>query len=615
MSASDRVKSKTSAFSAIRSRRVDLGMTGDAHRSGQAALHGLLHAGPGVQRAALRPVHEVQVDLVHPEPLEAVLKLGYRVLGVREGLSLSTDNTTSPERQFDAIRRFAVYKEHDLVPITEADYDLDVSGAVSPFDRPGLGRWLKEDRLDQWDAICAAKLDRISRSLFDFTHLVHWLEAHGKSLIILDPELDLTTKEGRAMANVLMTFAEYEREVIGARVKDAYDKLIRDGRYTGGGIPFGYRPVKLDKNWGYEIDPVYGPIVQEIADRFLRYETLGSIVRWLNETGTPCPRDVVRLRSTNPKTRAAAGASKARWTTGIVRKILLSKAILGAITNTHGEVLRDEQGMVIYRAAPLLADDPGEARDKYERIQARLAQNKSPARVNSSLLSGMISCGECGGYMYRNNSATVHRGKKYYYGYYRCEDGRLANGKCSSTYNYQGDPLEDAVSSTLLSLVGHRKLRTERLVPGRDYSEESARLIEQTQHLMAEIGRARLARKDYSELQATLDAANAELDRLATLEPVPARLEYDDTDQTFRDWWELNDLTARNAFLREHGIRVVVHRDRLPPIEYEDGPLTALDITRMAIIDRPGMHIVIYLGNLGDLLKRANDLSITISQT
>ena len=62
-----------------------------------------------------------------------------------------------------------------------------MSGAVSPFNRPGLGPWLKDDRLDTWDAICVAKLDRLTRSLFDFVNLVSWLEARGKTLICLDP--------------------------------------------------------------------------------------------------------------------------------------------------------------------------------------------------------------------------------------------------------------------------------------------------------------------------------------------------------------------------------------------------------------------------------------------
>jgi site-specific DNA recombinase len=515
-------------------------------------------------------------------------------------LSLSTDNTTSPERQFEAIERFATYKRRELVEITEADYDLDVSGAVSPFDRPGLGRWLREDRLDQWDALCAAKLDRISRSLFDFTALVHWLEAHGKALIILDPELDLTTKEGRAMANVLMTFAEYEREVIGARVKDAYDKLIRDGKYTGGMVPFGYMPVKLAKNWGYEVDPEYGPLVAEMADRYLRYETLGSIARWLQDSGVPSPKDVMRKRRGKPLTGTP-------WSTAAVRIILSSPAVLGAVTNAKGEPLRDSQGMVVYRAAPLLADDPREARDIYERIQVRLAQNAVPVRVNSTPLLQVAFC-TCGAPMHKTTTRSNTGGRYYDYSYYHCHTAHMRNGRCTAR-RVKAEPLEDAVFSTLLELAGHRKLRTERLIPGRDYSEESARLIEQTQHLQAEIGRARLARRDYSELQATLDAANAELDRLADLDPEPARLEHDEIDQRFREWWELHDQTARNAFLREQGVRAVVHADETPPVEFLS---EVKRLGSLAVIVRPGIHVVIYLGNLGELLRRASDLPVTV---
>src|SRR5690348_2748718 len=283
-------------------------------------------------------------------------------------------------------RRAARLTRHELVEITEADYDLDVSGAVSPFDRPGLGRWLREDRLDQWDALCAAKLDRISRSLFDFTALVHWLEAHGKALIILDPELDLTTKEGRAMANVLMTFAEYEREVIGARVKDAYDKLISEGKYTGGMVPFGYMPVKLAKNWGYEVDPEYGPLVAEMADRFLRYESLGSIARWLRDSGVPSPKDVIRKRNGKP-------LKGTPWSTAAVRIILSSPAVLGAVMSGDGP-LRDDQGLVVYRADPLIT------RDVYERVQARLADNPVPVRVNSTPLLQVAFCAACGAPMH-----------------------------------------------------------------------------------------------------------------------------------------------------------------------------------------------------------------------
>lgn len=114
-------------------------------------------------------------------------------------LSVRDDQSTSPERQSEKIATFARLSGHELVPITEADYDLDVSGSISPFERPGLGPWLQDERLDMWDAIIVVKLDRLTRSLFDFVTLVSWLEARGKTMICIDPMLDLSTSAACAM--------------------------------------------------------------------------------------------------------------------------------------------------------------------------------------------------------------------------------------------------------------------------------------------------------------------------------------------------------------------------------------------------------------------------------
>jgi site-specific DNA recombinase len=96
-------------------------------------------------------------------------------------LSIRDDASTSLERQMDKIQTYARLGDHELVSISEAEYDLDVSGAVSPWERPGLGPWLTDDRLGMWDAICVAKLDRLTRSLIDFVTLMAWLEARGTS--------------------------------------------------------------------------------------------------------------------------------------------------------------------------------------------------------------------------------------------------------------------------------------------------------------------------------------------------------------------------------------------------------------------------------------------------
>ena len=111
-------------------------------------------------------------------------------------LSDVIDETTSPERQRMKNRQHAAL--HDHVIVDEAE-DLDVSGAVDPFKRKSLGPWLTDPALIcQWDALIVARLDRLTRSLFDFLRLWDWMKDHGKWLICLDPSLDMTTPAGRA---------------------------------------------------------------------------------------------------------------------------------------------------------------------------------------------------------------------------------------------------------------------------------------------------------------------------------------------------------------------------------------------------------------------------------
>lgn len=528
-------------------------------------------------------------------------------------LSLVTENTTSPERQLEKITQYAALGEHQLVPVTEADYDLDVSGAVSPFDRPGLGPWLREDRLGMWDALCAAKLDRVSRSLFDFTALLQWLEAHGKSLIILDPMMDLTKPEGRVMAHMLMTFAQYEREVIGARVKDAHDKLVRDGKYTGGMVPFGYMPVKLSKNWGYAPDPAYAPLVAEMADRFLRGQSMNGIARWLREAGVLSPKNVIRKRNGKKLTDTP-------WSPSVVRMILKSPAVLGAVVNTDGEPLRDADGFVVYRSEPLIS------REVYEAVQSRLALNLAPVKVNTSPLLQVLFC-TCGAPMH---STTTNRKVKpadgrigargyagtegeeviYAYRYYNCHSNAIRDGKCFAP-RLKADRVEEAVMRALLSMAGWYELTEKKVIPGRDYAEDIARLADTIGHLSSKIAVGRATRQDVADDEAALQRAQEQLDRIGALEPEPSRVKRVRTGKTLAKHLEELDVPARNQFLRSAGVRVVAHKTLMPPLEMEftrGGDMTVLDIPRSAIIMEDGLNAVVHLGNLRNMLARADEL-------
>ena len=512
-------------------------------------------------------------------------------------LSIWDDSSTSPERQIEKIQNYARLGDHELVPISESEYDLDVSGAVSPWERPGLGPWLKEDRLSMWDAICVAKLDRLTRSLIDFVTLMSWLEARGKTLVCLDPQLDLTTPSGRAFAQTLVTFAEYERETIAARVRDAWHKLRTDGQYAGGQVPFGYRPAKLARGWGYEPDPEYAPIVAEMCERYVRYESLGSIARWLNESGVPTPWNATRKRNGKP-------TKDSMWKTTSVRKILGSPAILGATVKTDGTPVRDAESVVVYRADTLVS------RDVWERVQARLRANPASAKVNSWTLTGIAFCAVCEAPMY--SSGAIYNGKRY--SYYCCVHSLRRDGKCVAR-RVKADELEAAISRELLALVGDVELTEIKLVPGRDYSEDMRRVADQISHLSGEIALGAVSGRDVRPDQETLQRAHAELTRLAALKPVKDRVEPVRTGQTFRQKWETLDAPGRNEFLRAAAVRAVVSRDGMPPIEGQAGPMTLLDIPRMAIISDTDLYAVIYLGSLGDMLRRASDLAAAVSSS
>ena len=177
---------------------------------------------------------------------------------------------------------------------------------------------------------------------------VQWLDERGKSLIVLDPELDLTTRWGRAIAGVLIIFAELEREMIKDRVKSGYDSRRAEGRYSGLQFPFGYEPVPLTfhpdgraASWGYKPGR-YAEVVRKMVDMLVNVQSLGAIVRWLNHEGIPTPRDAVREFYNSPLTGA-------EWRTQSVVKILQSDAILGAVTS-NGESVRGHDALIVMRA-------------------------------------------------------------------------------------------------------------------------------------------------------------------------------------------------------------------------------------------------------------------------
>jgi site-specific DNA recombinase len=466
-------------------------------------------------------------------------------------LSDLTDETTSPARQKARITDYAKLHDHQVVHVTE---DLDVSGIVRPQNRPELGPWLADpDKLSQWDALIVAKHDRLSRSLFHFMDFCRWLEDQGKTLICIEPEIDLSTAHGRLFAQMLFSFAEYEREMISGRVKDSYDHLRRQGKFPGGTVPWGYMPVRAGtEGWQLVPDPAIKPIVEEMVARYLDGHSLHALADWLNEARIPQSRDAQRLR----KGQAAQGKA---WTPSIVRRILSSPVLVGRVM-VKGEPLRDADGMQV-RITPLIPEAD------YQRLQAELKERAYSHRSNASRLLDVSFCALCGAKYYVTTVASKRPDGTKEYVYYVCQNRRQS--RCP-VLNIRAADLERMAEEEFLARVGGTDVLQRVDIPAEDHGGELASVAEAIENLEdvyagGTVYQGADGAQRFARMMTRLEERRA---RLAALPSSPARTEYRSTGTTFRARWaELaDDPDGRRMLMIKAGFRYHAARVRGPEL-------------------------------------------------
>ena len=107
------------------------------------------------------------------------------------------------------------------------------------MNRPGLQKLLQHVQAGQVDCIVLYKIDRLSRSLLDFVRMIDLFEKHGASFVSVTQQFNSATSVGRLTLNLLLSFAAFEREIIGERIRDKMAAAKRKGKYTGGTPPLG----------------------------------------------------------------------------------------------------------------------------------------------------------------------------------------------------------------------------------------------------------------------------------------------------------------------------------------------------------------------------------------
>src|SRR6202158_2156378 len=175
------------------------------------------------------------------------MKQGERKIGLRCAVytRVSTDSGleqdfNSLDNQREASEAYIKSQAHEGWKLGRERYD-DGGFSGGSIDRPALAKLLDDVRARKIDVIVVYKVDRLTRSLADFAKLVELFDEHDVSFISVTQAFNTTTSMGRLPLNMLLSFAQFEREITGERIRDKVAASKKRGIWMGGAVPFGYR--------------------------------------------------------------------------------------------------------------------------------------------------------------------------------------------------------------------------------------------------------------------------------------------------------------------------------------------------------------------------------------
>ena len=342
------------------------------------------------------------------------------VIYVRKSTTHGLDQEfNSLDAQREACEQYVALRAADGWTMTEVYEDGGYTGAN--LDRPAFQRLLADIDDGKIDVVVVYKLDRLSRSLLDFTQIMSRFEEGGAAFVSVTQNFSTADPMGRLVLNILMTFAEFEREMICARTRDKIRAARRRGQWTGGVTPFGY----VFEERRLRPDPERARWVRQIYDSYLDVRSANQVAAELNAAGAPPP------------------AKEGDWTKNAVLRVLTAPVYAGLLR--VGDELVDG------------VHEPMVSRQTWHEVQQLLKVHRrgDVARTGSDfLLGGVLRCAACGTRMV---GASVRKnGKRYRY--YRClrRDKRDA-AACPSGHLAAG-PIEEAVADVLRQRLGEAGL-------------------------------------------------------------------------------------------------------------------------------------------------------------
>jgi len=340
----------------------------------------------------------------------------YTRKSVEEGLEMEYN---SLDAQRDAGENYiASQRANGWVCLPDRYDDGGFSGGNT--NRPALKQLIDDCKSGKVDVVVVYKIDRLSRSIADFADLTKLFDECGVSFCSVTQDINTATSAGRMMVNILITFAQYEREVIAERIRDKFAASKKKGMWMGGCVPLGYKVV--DRR--LVIVQEEAELVRRIFRRYYETQSPFQICRELNDEG-------ITKKSGKP------------WEPKVLHKMLRCCTYVGKVSH-HGELFDGEHEAII---------DTELWRNVQEFMDANADKTKTGTVTRNSEYSAplkdILHCGHCDGTM----SHYVKRKGSVTYSYYRCvKDGNRPVKSCPIR-QISAKTVEDAVFARLSSVL------------------------------------------------------------------------------------------------------------------------------------------------------------------
>jgi site-specific DNA recombinase len=359
------------------------------------------------------------------------------------------------------------------------------------MERPALRRLMVDIEAGRVDTVVTYKVDRLSRSLLDFARLMEVFEKHGVRFVAVTQQLDTRSSLGRLSLNVLLSFAQFEREIIAERTRDKISAARRKGKWTGGS------PVL-----GYDVDPRGGRLVvnedeaarvRAIFDLYLEHHSIMAVVREVNGCGW------TTKRWTTKDGREHVGRPLGK---GDIHKILTNVIYTGQV-NHKGAIYPGEHPAIIDTSA-------------FQKANERLAHNgitggKEVRNKYGALLRGLLYCDACGTAMHHTYTAKGSRR----YRYYVCATAQQRGWNACPSKSLSAQQIEDSVIALVRELARDPQVIAETLRHAQKQSASGA--IELRSELRAGERELRELNADLVKVAATT-GNGMRLDRMADLQ-------------------------------------------------------------------------------------------------